>query len=262
MTDDTHTPKPPPSASLLAKRAYGKTAGGPDWSLLEKFLPLVKSIVGRMRIYFPNTVDVQDLYSIGITGLVTAVQRCDPTKPESFASYAALRIRGALLDELRRMDWMPRSSRAQAKKVKSTVEELEQTLKRAATEEEIAGALQLSVHQYRGLLDEIRPVTLISMDTPLDDDASGGGMIHEVISDDTEPDARDTCEKREMIQILKDRIKLLPDIPKKVLTMYYFEGMRLAEIAEIFNVTESRICQIHSQAILSLKGYLERIQNS
>ena len=248
----------------MAKRAYGKAAGGPDWSLLERYLPLVKSIVGRMRIYFPNTMDIQDLYSVGITGLVTAVQRCDPNKPESFASYATLRVRGALLDELRRMDWMPRSTRSQAKKVRRTIEELEQRYKRSVSEEEVAQELGMSLHAYRVLLDEIRPITLVSMDNQTDDGGSsvGAAPIHEVISDDTELNAREKCEKRETVLLLKERIKELPDMPRKVLTMYYFEGMRLAEIAEVFDVTESRICQIHSQAIMGLRGYLERIQNT
>lgn len=250
----------------VAGKAYRKASGqdAPDWSLLERYLPLVKSIVARMRIYFPPSVDMDDLYSIGISGLVTAVRRCDPDKTESFASYAALRIKGAILDELRKMDWIPRSDRLLAKKLKQVLNDLEQNLKRPAAEEEVAGAMGMSIGEYRRLLDTIRPVTFVSLDSPAGGDNSEGegNEIHEVVSDANEPDARDTAERRETILLLKDRIKQLPDLPKRVLMMYYYEGMRLAEIAEVFGLTESRICQIHAQAVLSLRTYLDRVSKS
>jgi RNA polymerase sigma factor for flagellar operon FliA len=250
----------------LAGKAYRKASGqdGPDWSLLERYLPLVKSIVARMRIYFPSSVDMDDLYSIGISGLVTAVRRCDPDKTESFASYAALRIKGAILDELRRMDWIPRSDRLLAKKLHRVLNDLEQNLKRPATEAEAADAMGMSVGEYARLLDTIRPITFISLDSQSGNDTgeSEGGEIHEVVADSTEPDARDTAEKRETIVLLKERIKQLPDLPRRVLMMYYYEGMRLAEIAEVFGLTESRICQIHAQAVLSLRTYLDRVSKS
>jgi RNA polymerase sigma factor FliA len=212
-----------------------------------------------MRIYFPPQAEVEDLYSVGITGLIAAIRRCDPEKTESFGSYAALRIRGAILDELRRLDWMPRSSRLQSKKYRKAVEELEQELGRPATEAEIQTALNMSAREHALLLDQIRPVTLISLDQ--DSQTTGGEArppIHEAVSDDTELNARERAEKKEMVRLMKDRLKELPDIPRKVLTLYYFEGLRLAEIAEVFSLTESRICQIHAQAILSLRSYLDK----
>jgi RNA polymerase sigma factor FliA len=258
----TNTGIPAQAASKAYRKASGQEA--PDWSLLERYLPLVKSIVARMRIYFPAGVDTDDLYSIGISGLVTAVRRCDPDKTESFASYAALRIKGAILDELRKLDWIPRSDRLLAKKLHKVLNDLEQDLKRPATEEEIADAMGMSVGEYAKLLDTIRPVTFISLDSPSSGDNSegGGNEIHEVIDDATEQDARDHVERRETILLLKDRIKQLPDLPKRVLMMYYYEGMRLAEIAEVFGLTESRICQIHAQAVLSLRTYLDRVSKS
>jgi RNA polymerase sigma factor FliA len=252
----TQHPTPTP-----AERAYRKASGqeSPDWSLLERYLPLVKSIVSRMRIYFPGGADMDDLYSIGISGLVTAVRRCDPDKTESFASYAALRIKGAILDELRKMDWIPRSDRLLAKKLHRVLNDLEQNLQRPASEEEVAEAMGMTVHEYLQLLDNIRPITLISLDSSAGDGSErDGSQIHEVIADSTEPDARDTVEHKESIQLIKDRIKQLPELQQKVLVMYYYEGMRLAEIAEVFNLTESRICQIHAQAVLGLRTYLDR----
>ena len=249
----------------IASHAYKKASGqeAPDWSLLERYLPLVKSIVSRMKIYFPASVDMDDLYSIGISGLVTAVRRCDPDKTESFASYASLRVKGAILDELRKLDWIPRSDRLLAKKLHRVLNDLEQNLKRPANEEEVAEAMGMSVHEYAKLLDTIRPVTFISLDSQSGKPGEPEGRpVHEVIADSTEPDARDNAERKETILLLKDRIKQLPDLPRRVLMMYYYDGMRLAEIAEVFNLTESRICQIHAQAVLSLRTYLDRVSKA
>jgi RNA polymerase sigma factor for flagellar operon FliA len=257
---------PHPTASAqLAGHVYRKASGqeAPDWSLLERYLPLVKSIVARMKIYFPPGVDMDDLYSIGVSGLITAVRRCDPDKTQSFASYAALRVRGAILDELRKLDWIPRSDRLLAKKLHRIINELEQGLRRPATEAEAAEAMGMSLVEYRQLLDTIRPVTFVSLDSASGGEAeSDGGQVHEVISDDTQPNARDDCERKETVALLRERIKQLPDMPRKVLMMYYYEGMRLAEIAEVFNLTESRICQIHAQAVISLRSYLDRVTNA
>jgi RNA polymerase sigma factor for flagellar operon FliA len=256
----------PTTPAQLASHAYKKASGqeGPDWSLLERYLPLVKSIVGRMRIYFPTGVDIDDLYSIGISGLITAVRRCDPDKTQSFASYAALRVRGAILDELRKLDWIPRSDRLQAKKLRSVINDLEQDLRRPATETEVAEAMCMSLHEYHRLLDTIRPVTFISLDSSAsgDPNSEGGNEVHDVVSDDTLPNARDDCERKETVLLLRERIKELPDMPRKVLMMYYYEGMRLAEIAEVFNLTESRICQIHAQAVISLRSYMDRVSDT
>ena len=251
------------SPGKLANQAYKKASGqaGPDWSLVERYLPLVKAIVSRMRIYFPPNAELDDIYSVGVSGLITAIRRCDPEKTESFGSYAALRIRGAILDELRKLDWMPRADRLRAKRLRAIVTELEQRIQRPATEDEIAEAMGMTRGEYLNLLDQVRPITFISLDgSPSGGNgAEAGHAVHEVVPDDSVPDARDRAEKREMLILLRERIKELPDVPKKVLMMYYYEGMRLAEIATVFGLTESRICQIHAQAVISLRTYLDRV---
>ncbi len=248
------------SKASLANKAYRQAAGHdePDWTLLEQYLPLVKSIVSKMRIYLPPHADMEDIYSIAVTGLIKAIRGCDVEKTKSFPAYAALRIRGAILDELRKMDWMPRNHRIQAKRLRQVVSDLEQKLMRPATEDEICEAMEMSRSEYLKLLDQVRPITLVSLDSDAGD-TSESGPIHEIITDETEQDARDVCDRREMLELLRDRIQELPDIPRKVLMLYYYEGLRLAEIAEVFGVTESRICQIHAQAVISLRTYLARI---
>jgi len=257
----------PQATHVRAAKDAWRTYNGADedsirWNLVEQYLPLLKSIVGRMRIYFPSHVDTDDLYSLGITGLITAVKRYDVSKARSFGSYAALRIRGSLLDELRRMDWLSRSNRAQVKKLRATLAELEQRLGRPAREEEIAEAMGMSLKAYLRLTDTIRPLSFVSLDGGLNSDFSEAGSIHEIIADETEENARERCEKRELISLIRERLSVLDEVPKKVLILYYYKGLLLSEIAELLNLTESRICQIHSQAIFGLRVFLKQTMQS
>jgi RNA polymerase sigma factor for flagellar operon FliA len=229
--------------------------------LIERYLPLVRNVVDRIKLTLPAHIEAEDLYSVGVTGLIAAVRRYDPDQGNTFASYAATRIRGAVLDELRRMDWCPRRARARARKLKEAINALEQRLGHAASEAEICGELGLSPKDYAKWLDESRPVTFIAIDQNTEGEDSEGASLHEMLSDDSDVTGRERMEKSELLQLMAQRIAELPDIPRKILAMYYFENMRLAEIAAVFGLTESRICQIHSQTILGLRAYLARARN-
>ncbi len=255
-----------PSNSKTVWRAYSRireVAGEPiNWELIEQYLPLVKGIVSRMGIYFNSHIDMEDIYSVGVTGLISAAQRFDPEKSKSFSGYAAMRIRGAILDELRRIDWMPRTVRASAKKLRKAIEELEHALQRPATEGEIRESLGLSEAEYAKLLDQVRPLSFVAMDEiNAKAGAEGNVSMHERISDANEMNAREQTESREVVDLVRARIDKLPDLQKKVLSHYYFEGLRLSEIAAIFNLSEARICQIHTQTVLSLRAYLDSVHN-
>jgi len=252
-----------PSVTRAAWKAYNapENKEGINWELIQQYLPLVKGIVSRMGIYFNSHVDMEDIYSVGVSGLIAAVQRFDPSKKASFSSYAAMRVKGAILDELRRIDWMPRAVRANAKKLRRTIDALEHKLQRAATEEEIQEELGLTAFEYQQLLDQVRPLSFVTMDGAIGNDAGEGGTMHDLISDANEMNARERAENSEVVDLMRQRIETLPELPKRVLSMYYFEGMRLAEIAEIFSLSEARICQIHTQTVLSLRGYLNTVHN-
>ncbi len=224
--------------------------------LLQKYLPIVKSIVARIKINLPPHIESDDLHSVGLMGLISALKKYDPEQEKSFGSYAAMRIRGSILDELRRMDWMPRNARTNFKKLRQVVEEMEQKLQRPATEEEIRVELKLSKKEYQSLMKEIRPVSFLPLDNCTSSDDGEETSLYEVIPDEGLVSVTDKMEKEELIRLVADRIQDLPEVPKKVLSMYYYEGMRLAEIAAVFGLTESRICQIHSQAVIGLRGYL------
>jgi RNA polymerase sigma factor for flagellar operon FliA len=171
-----------------------------------------------------------------------------------------MRIRGAILDELRRMDWCPRRARARSRKLKNTINDVEQKLGRAATDAEVCAALGVTPKEYEKWVEEAKPVTFIAIDQHPDGEEGAGASLHELLADETDKTGRDNLEKAELVQLLTQRISDLPDIPRKILAMYYFENMRLAEIATVFDLTESRICQIHAQTILGLRAWLQRVK--
>ncbi len=230
--------------------------------LIERFLPMVRSIVERVRINLPSHIEVDELYSVGVTGLIAAVRNFDHARGKTFAGYVSVRVRGAILDELRRLDWCPRRTRAKGRKLRDTIGELEQSLGREPTELEIRNELGISAKEYAQLLEEIRPVSFVTLDDGSSSTGeSEGSTLHESIPDPNAPNIREILEQDELLKLVSERIDQLPETQRKVLALYYFEGLRLAEIAEVFGVTESRICQIHSQAILVLRAYVQRIRD-
>lgn len=263
MKKATSAPAVEPSPAASAWRVYQGAANGSldEKELIERFLPLVRNVVDRIKLNLPPHVDADDLYSVGVTGLIAAVKKFDPEQGNTFAAYATTRIRGAILDELRRMDWCPRRARAKARKLKEAINEVEQRLGRAASEEEVRDHLGLSSKEYAKWLEESKPVCFVNIDSSTEHEESDGASLHELIADESDVSVRDRMEKEELMQIVSKRIEELPEVPKKILAMYYFENMRLAEIAAVFGLTESRICQIHAQTVLNLRAYIQRVRN-
>jgi RNA polymerase sigma factor FliA len=241
-----------------AWRAY-QSAGGTidEKELIERYLPLVRNVVERLKLTLPAHVDADDLNSVGVTGLMAAVKRYNPEQQHTFAAYATARIRGAVLDELRRLDWFPRRARAKARKIKTVIADLEQKLGRAPSDEEIRARLELSVKDYNHWMSEVRPISFIAIDDTGESEDGDGASRHEMIADEQAVPVQTTMENTELGQLVAQKIQDLPDIQRRVLAMYYHENMRLAEIAAVFNLTESRICQIHAKAILSLRAQID-----
>ncbi len=253
---------PPKSAAAAVWRTYQgvESSSLDEKALTERYLPLVRSVVDRIRINLPPHIEAEDLYSVGILGLIAAVKNYDPKQNNTFAAYASRRIRGSVLDELRRLDWRPRRARAKARRIKEVIAEIEQKNGRPATDEEVRKVLGISAKEYAKWLEEAKPACFLALDQSPDDEGGERSSLHEIIADDADVLARDDMERRELQELVAQRIRQLPDIPRKILAMYYHENMRLAEIASVFNLTESRICQIHAQTIIGLRGYIQRVR--
>src|SRR5688572_21145779 len=248
-----HTDKPRPAWPSKRKIRPGSSV---EEELVEKYLPLVRTVVGRLAMTLPPHVDGEDLYSACLGGLLSAVRQYNPNAGTSFETYARLRIRGAVFDELRRMDWVPRSVHTKARKVQGVMHEIEQKKGRAATEQEMASALKISIPEYQQWLEEIRPATFVCLDAAFNNDFDDSVSQYESLADQRQEDPLDGTFRREMAKVIADRLQELPEMQRKVLALYYFEDMRLREIAEAFGLTESRICQIHAQGILAIKAFL------
>jgi RNA polymerase sigma factor FliA len=225
--------------------------------LILTYAPLVKFVAGRLGASLPAHVDEQDLASYGLLGLIGAIERFDPDRQIKFETYAISRIKGAIIDELRSLDWVPRSVRTRARAIERAIAELERTLMRAPTDEEIAGKLGVSGDELEETLSEIARSSMAALDelwTP-----SGGGdqvALIDTIEDKDGPDPEFSLEQTEMREALGESIARLPEREKLVVTLYYYEELTLREIGEVLGVTESRVSQLHTKAVLRLKARL------
>ena len=251
---------PAPSAQELWRRYHQRADVSTENALIEQYLPLVVSVLGRLSMTLPEHVSHDDLHSAGLIGLLQALRNFDPTCGSSFETYARVRVRGAMLDELRRMDWVPRTIHEKARKIQTVMGQLEQKLGRVPADTQMAKALGLSVPEYCDLLDEVRPVAFVCLDSVGSSDDGDTGSLYEVIADTSEENPVEQVSQRELKQVIFEHLKKLPEIQRKVLALYYIEDLHLREIAEVFGLTESRICQIHAQAILAIRGYVQRFE--
>ncbi len=227
--------------------------------LIVYYAPLVKYVAGRIASGLPQNVDQSDLVSYGMFGLIDAITKFDPERGFKFETYAIARIKGAVLDELRSIDWVPRSVRAKAKSVERAMSKLESELHRAPTDEEIALELDISSSQLNTVYNQISSLGMVALDEML---SFGGG--DSMSFGDTLADRREgpggQYERVEMRQLLGEAINRMGDREKIVLTLYYYEGLTLAEIGKVLGVTESRVCQIHTKSVLQLRSRLQAVE--
>jgi len=222
--------------------------------LIVQYSPLVKYVAGRVGVGLPRNVEQGDLTSFGVFGLIDAIEKFDPERGYKFETYAIARIKGAILDELRSIDWVPRSVRSKARNLERAIAKLESEHHRPPTDKEVADEMGVSEAQLQTTLSQISFVGVAALDEML----SGGERGESVTLGDTVADSGEgpvaAYEVEEMRQILAESINGMPEREKVVLTLYYYEGLTLAEIGRVLGVTESRICQIHTKAVLQLRS--------
>jgi len=226
--------------------------------LILTYAPLVKYVAGRLGSGLPAHVDEGDLVSYGLLGLIGAIERYDPARDVKFETYAMSRIKGQIIDELRSMDWVPRSVRARARHIERAIAELEARLGRAPTDEEIAKKLGITEEELEESLSEIGRSSIAALDELWTVSGSTGDQVAliDTIEDESAPDPQGNLSVTEQKEALADAIARLPEREKLVVTLYYYEELTLREIGEVLGVTESRVSQLHTKAILRLKAHL------
>lgn len=256
MTDRIHAPseRAPEEVDELWKRFKSKGDPKAREGLILHYSPLVKFVAGRVGVGLPRNVDHADLASYGTFGLIDAIDKFDTERGIKFETYAVNRIRGSILDELRALDWVPRSVRARAREIQRSLAELEHELKRTPTDEELARRVGVSLADLRESLSEISTLGLVALDELLNPNERDSSAVGDVLPDPKALDPSGNYEKHETRHFLADAVGRLGERERLVVTLYYYEGLTLNEIGDVLGVTESRVCQIHTKAVMSLRN--------
>lgn len=247
-------PSKDPSVNRLWHRY--KSTGDPDARerLILQYSPLVKYVAGRLSVGLPNNVEHADLTSYGLFGLIDAIEKFEPDRGYRFETYGIARIKGAIIDGLRSFDWIPRSVRSKARNVEQAISKLESELGRTPTEEELAGKLELSVDELRQTLAKVSLTSLVALDDSFSNEEGDRTALVDTLQDPRAPDPEEDFAQRELRELLNEAVNNMPEREKTVIVLYYFEGMTLAQIGEVLSVTESRVCQLHTKAVLGLRA--------
>jgi RNA polymerase sigma factor for flagellar operon FliA len=220
--------------------------------LILHYSPLVKYVAGRVGAGLPRSVDQNDLASYGLFGLIDAIDKFELERGFKFETYAINRIKGAILDELRALDWVPRSVRSRARRIESSIADLEHQLQRPPTEQELAFALEMEVEDLQGALAEIGRSGIGALDDMVGSDSQTS--VGDMLADPSGVSPEAAFQAEETREGLVDAINKLPERERLVVTLYYYEGMTLSEIGAVLGVTESRVCQIHAKTMMSLRN--------
>lgn len=227
--------------------------------LILQYVPLVKYVVGRLAIGLPHVLTSEDIISYGVVGLIDAVERYEAGRNVKFSTYAIARIRGAIIDELRTLDWLPRQVRKQAREIEQTMSRLDQELGRPATEREVAHSMGITVDKLQHALFDSSSTT-ISLNRMTDaGNSERAGQVLPELADENAIDGLDYSERVELSKALGQAIGRLSQREQQMLSLYYMDELNLREIGAVLNVSESRVCQMHTKAILQLRGYMKQL---
>lgn len=221
--------------------------------------PLIRYIVNRIAVRLPSHIDLDDLHNTGVIGLMDAIEKYDPEKNCKFKTYAEFRIKGAILDQLRSLDWVPRSVRQKSRRLERAYGEVEQRLGRSASEEEVADSLGLQIDKFHELLNQVRGISLVNLEEIRGGNNEGErtGSFADVVEDAQSENPYAHLKLTETKEIVGDTIATLPEKERVVISLYYYEDLNMKEIGTILGITESRVCQIHTKAVLRLRSKLK-----
>jgi RNA polymerase sigma factor for flagellar operon FliA len=225
-------------------------------ALVREFVPLVKYHAGMLKLRLPPHIELDDLISSGIVGLLDALDRFDNSRGIKFKTYAEFRIRGAMLDYLREMDWFPRSVRQRATNLQNVYAQLEVLLGRPPEEDEVANHLKIPLEELQKELSLTTGLTIFSLDAPVDDEVDAG--IQKAIAEAAMDENKEEEILRDLKEVLGKAIDLLPEKEKHLIALYYYEELTMKEIGSLLSLGEPRICQLHNQAVLRLRGKLRQ----
>jgi RNA polymerase sigma factor FliA len=252
------SPAPKDTATPLWLEYKSNHSADAREKLILHYSPLVKYVAGRVSSGLPPSVEFGDLVSYGVFGLLDAIDKYDPDRGIKFETYAIARIKGAIIDELRADDWVPRSVRFKAREIERAYTVLESELRRIPTDEEVAEKLGVSMDEYLNILSKLSLISLVALDElwTVSGDRPDKISLADTVEDVKVKDPSKTFEIEEMKDMIAEAINHLPERERIVVSLYYFEGLTMREIGEVLSVTESRVCQMHTKAILRLRARL------
>ncbi len=225
--------------------------------IIIEYAPLVRFIAQKIASRLPPNIELDDMISCGVIGLMDAIEKFDPSRDNKFKTYAEFRIRGAILDELRSQDWVPRSVRERAKLVERAYAKLEKELGRPATDEEMCEELLITMDEFHELINKSKSVSLLNIEDAAAMSKGDKKLMVSLMETSRSANPQSAVGYKKAQEIIKDGIKSLPEKQRLVLSLYYFEDLNLKEIGQVLDVTESRVSQLHTQAIFKLKAKLK-----
>ena len=242
-----------------AKNGNGDVSATLKEQIVIEHTPLIRYIVNRIAVRLPSHIDLDDLHNTGVIGLMDAIEKYDPEKNCKFKTYAEFRIKGAILDQLRSLDWVPRSVRQKGRRLERAYGEVEQRLGRSASEDEVADSLGLQLDKLQELINQVRGISLVNLEEIRGGGSEGdrNGSYADIIEDVNAENPYSTLKLQEMRSIVADTIATLPEKERLVISLYYYEDLNMKEIGNILGITESRVCQIHTKSVLRLRSKLK-----
>jgi len=242
-----------------AKQKYDEIPPPLKEDIVLEHAPLIRYIVNRIAVRLPSHIDLDDLHNTGVIGLMDAIEKYDPDKNCKFKTYAEFRIKGAILDQLRSLDWVPRSVRQKGRKLEKAYGDVEQRLGRSANEDEVADSLGLELDKFHTLINQVRGISLVNLEEirGTNSDGDRAGTFADIIEDVQSENPFASLKLMETKHVISDTIGSLPEKERLVISLYYYEDLNMKEIGNILGITESRVCQIHTKAVMRLRSKLK-----